>query len=318
MRTTRRTVLAGLALLPGAAVAQDAPDRPVQLIIPFAPGASADGTARILAAALGARLRQQITPDNRPGAGGSLGLSMVARAAPDGTTLGIGATGAVVINPHTPEATPLRPLQQLTPVARLAGIPLVIVASRASGIASLADLVARSRGTQGGLSFGTTGTNSAQHLAVELLRARSGADLVHVPYRGSAPALTDAISGTLPLASVDLTSAAPAIAAGTVTAIAVTSPERSALAPGVPTVAEGGFPGYSATAWLGLFGPAGMAPALVTRLSDAVGAVLATPAERDRILALAAEPAFLPAAEFAGFLAEESAKWAEVIASLRR
>jgi tripartite-type tricarboxylate transporter receptor subunit TctC len=309
--------MAAAAMLPGAAAAQDGQVRPVQLIVPFPPGASADGTARVLAAALGARLRQQVTPDNRPGAGGSLGLSMVARAAPDGTTLGIGATGAVVINPHTADATPLRPLQQLTPIARLADIPLVIVASRASGVTSVTDLVAKSRSTAGGLSFGTTGTNSAQHLAMELFRARSRAELVHVPYRGSAPALTDAVAGNVPLAVVDLTSAAPAISGGTVVPVAVTGPARSVLAPTIPTIAEGGFPGYSATAWLGLFGPAGMPAPLVARLSEEVGRVLADPAERDRIIALAAEPAFLPAPEFAAFLAEESAKWAGVIGSLR-
>jgi tripartite-type tricarboxylate transporter receptor subunit TctC len=316
MQMTRRAALALMAAAPTAALAQEG-GRPVQLIVPFAPGASADGTARVLAAALGPRLRQNVTVDNRPGGGGSLGLSMVARAAPDGTTLGIGAPGATVINPHTAEATGLRPLEQLTPLARLADIPLVIIASKASGITSLADLVARSRTTRGGLSFATTGTNSVQHLAVELLRARSGADLVHVPYRGSAPAVTDVIAGTVPLASVDLTSAAPAISGNTVVPIAIASARRSTLAPSIPTVAESGFPGFAATGWLGLFGPAGMAAPLVARISEEVGRVLAEPAERDRILALAAEPAFLTAAEFGGFVAEESAKWAGVIASLK-
>jgi tripartite-type tricarboxylate transporter receptor subunit TctC len=262
-------------------------------------------------------LRLSITPDNRPGAGGSLGLALLARAAPDGGTLAIGGAGAVAINPHTTEATGLEPVRQLAPIAKIADIPIVLVAGRASGLASLADVLARSRATPGGLSFGTTGTNSSQHLAVELLRGVTGANLVHIRYRGSAPAVTDVIAGTLPLASVDLTAAASHIAAGTLLPIVMLGGARSVLAPDIPTVAESGVPGFSATAWLGLFGPAGLPAPMVSRLSDEVGGVLAEPADRDRIVALAAEPAYLPADRFARFIADDSAQWGRVVASLR-
>ena len=305
------------AALPCAARAQDGAGRPIQLIVPFAPGASADGIARILATALGGRLRQPITPDNRPGAGGSLGLSLLARAAPDGSTLAIGGAGAVAINPHTAEATGLDPVRQLVPVAKIADIPIVLVAGRSSGLTSLADVLARSRTMPGGLSFATTGTNSSYHLAVELLRGATGANLVHIPYRGSAPAVTDVIAGTLPLASVDLTAAASQIAAGTLLPIVMLGGARSALAPNIPTVAESGIPGFSATAWLGLFGPAGLPAPMVARLSDEVGRVLAEPTDRDRIVALSADPAYLPAEGFARFIADDSAQWARVVASLR-
>jgi tripartite-type tricarboxylate transporter receptor subunit TctC len=315
-RIARRSLLLAAAALPGTALAQEQPGKAIQLIIPFAPGASADGVARVVATALGHRLKQTVVADNRAGGGGSLGLSILARAAPDGYTLGIGATGAMVINPHTPEATALNPLRQLAPVAKVADIPIVLVASRRSNLTSLSQVVAASKSGGDGLSYGTTGTNSAQHLAVELLRSSTGAKLEHVPYRGSAPAVTDVLAGTLPLASVDLTSALPHIQAGALAAIAVTSPARSPLAPEIPTVAESGIAGYAATAWLGMFAPSGTPEPVLQRLSAEIGGVIADPAARDRISALAAEPAFLPAAEFARFLQAESAKWERVIGSL--
>ncbi len=314
MRLSRRAMLA-LAAFASSARAQEA-ERPIQLIVPFAPGASSDGLARILATSLGPRLKRTVTPENRPGGGGSVGLMAVARAAPDGATIGIGATGAVAISPHTAEATALRPLEQLTPIARLADIPLVLVASKASGMTTLAEVLARARATPGGLSYGSTGTNSAQHLSIELLKARTGANLVHIPYRGSAPAATDVLTGAVPLASVDLTSAAPHIASGAMVGIGVTSAARTSLAPGIPTLAEGGVPGFVATAWLGLFGPAGLPPALVARLAAEVGAVLADGDERARVLALSCDPSFLPPAAFAAFLAEQSAQWKQAVATL--
>jgi len=215
----------------------------------------------------------------------------------------------VVITPHTPEATPLKPLQQLAPVAKIADILLVLVASRRSGLTSLAEVIARSKSAGEGLSYGTTGTNSAQHLAVELLRNATGARLVHVSYRGSAPAVTDVLAGTLPLASVDLTSALPHVQAGTLTAIAVTGPARTPLAPMIPTVAEAGIAGDAATAWLGIFVPAGMPESILRRLCTEIGGVVGSPGARERIMALSAGPAFLPAADFARFLQAESAKW---------
>ncbi len=315
----RRCLLlsAAVAVAPRSGRAQSFPARPLTLIVPFAPGASSDGVARLAAAALGRALGQPVVVENRPGAGGTLGLSQVARAAPDGHTLAIGATGAVAINPHTAEATTgFDPLQALAPVARLAGIPLVLVAGPDTGLRTVADVVARSRSTPGGLSFGSTGTNSAQHLAVALLARETGARLVHVPYRGSAPAVTDVLAGTVPLASVDLTAAIGGIRAGTLRAVAVTSAERSALAPEVPTVAESGVPGFSAAGWLGLFAPAGTPAAAVRSVSAAVGAALSQPEARARMLDLATEPDFADEAAFAAFLAAESARWRGAVAAL--
>ncbi len=314
---TRRNVLATVAALPFAARAQGA-RRPGQMIIPFAAGASADGVARLLAAGLGPRLDRNFVADNRPGAGGTLGLTALARAAADGGTLGFGATGAVVISPHAPDAQPFDPLRQLAPLARVADIPVVIIAGTSTGLRTLPEVIARSKAGSAGLSYGTTGTNSSQHLAVVTLAQATGANLVHIPYRGSAPAVTDVLAGTLPLASVDLTSAQAHIQAGTVVAIAVTSPQRSKLAPSIPTVAETAVPNYSVTAWLGLFGPAGLSDAMRRQVSHAAGEVIAEAETERGILALAAEPSFLGEEDFSRFLASESDRWRAVLGTMRR
>ncbi|MCR0981190.1 Bug family tripartite tricarboxylate transporter substrate binding protein [Roseomonas populi] len=315
----RREAVVALATLTLAARAQaqvQGSRRPGQMIIPFAAGASADGVARVVAAGLGPRLDRNFVADNRPGAGGTLGLSVLARSPADGSVLGTGATGAVVINPHTPDGQSFEPLRQLAPVARIADIPLVIIAGSGTGLKTLQDVVARSKSDRAGLSYGTTGTNSAQHLAMVTLAQATGANLIHVPYRGSAPAVTDVLAGTLPLASVDLTSAQAHIQAGTVVPLAVTGPQRSKLAPSVPTVAEAAVPGYSVTAWMGLFGPAGLPEAMREQISRATSEVVADPETERALLSVSAEPSFLDHADFARFLADESARWKRVLGTM--
>ncbi len=318
MPNRRRLLLtaSAVAVAPRVARAQSFPTRQITLVVPFAPGASSDGVARLVAAGLGRAFGQTVVVENRPGAGGSLGLTQVARAAPDGHTLTIGATGGVAINPHTAEGGGFDPLRAFAPVAKLAGIPLVLVAGRDTGLRTLAEVVERSRAAPGGLSYGSTGTNSAQHLATVLLARETGARLVHVPYRGSAPAVTDVLAGTVPLASVDLTAAIGGVRGGALRAVAVFSAERSALAPEVSTVAESGVPGFAASGWLGLFAPAGTPAAVVRSLSAAVGAVMAEPEARARVLDLAAEPDFADEAAFAAFLAAESERWRRAVAAL--
>ncbi|MFC0386063.1 Bug family tripartite tricarboxylate transporter substrate binding protein [Muricoccus vinaceus] len=322
MTPTRRRALLALAALPATLPttgrAQTGARPPGQLIIPFAAGASADGVGRLIGAGLGPRIERNLVADNRPGAGGTLGLTLLARAPADGSVLGIGATGAVVINPHTPDATPFDPLAQLAPLARVAEIPLVLVAGAASGLRNLPDVIARAKAEPNGLSFGTTGTNSAQHLAIVTLARTTRSNLVHIPYRGSAPAVTDVLAGNLPLACVDLTSAQAHIQAGTLAAIGLTGGRRAQLAPDIPTIAEGGVPGFSVTAWMGLFGPAALPEAMRQRISRAVGEIVAEPDAQRGLLALATEPDFLGHAEFARFLSAESARWRDLLGTLGR
>ena len=297
-----------------AASAQSYPDKPITLVVPFAPGASADGIARVLARELTISLGQQVIVDDKPGGGGATALIAVSRVAPDGYTLAMGATGAIAIGPHLPDSPPLNPEKQLQPVAKLADIPLVVVTNAKSGFPTLQSVLDRARTSD--ISTGNTGAYTAQHLAAELLAYTTKTRLPAVPYRGSAPAVTDVLGGQLQLAVVDLTSAYSHIKAGSLRALGVTSPNRSKVAPEIPTVAEAGVPGYSATAWMGLFTTRGVPASIVERLSKEVNAALAKPEIQSQILALSAEPAYLDAPTFGKFIGDESRKWGQVIASI--
>ena len=293
--------------------AQTFPEKPITLVVPFATGASADGIARILAAELQAALGKAVVVDNRPGGGGATALIMVSKAPADGYTIAMGATGAIVINPHLPDSPPLRPETQLAPLAKVADIPLVFVAGAKSGIGSVAELIERSRAQPDSISYGSTGVNTAQHLSAEMLAALAKIRMTHVPYRGSGPAVTDVIGGQIPVAVVDLTSAYPHIKAGTLVALGVTSPARTKTAPEIRTMAGRGLPGYAATAWMGMFAPAGTPPAVVARLSQEIHAALGKPEVQARLLALAVEPAYLGPDDFGRFIAAESKKWGSLV-----
>ena len=310
--------LFGLACGLGAAVAcaQGYPVKPISLVVPFPPGASADGIARIVGRELSDALGQPVVVENKPGAGGSLALVNVARAPADGYTIAMGATGAIAVSPHLPDAAPLDPQKDLAPIAKLADIPLVVVAGPKSGYASLQALLDKARGGTREISFGTPGQYTAQHLAGELLAAMSGVKMVAVPYRGSSLAVTDLMGGQVELAVVDLTSAYPHIQAGTLTALGVTSANRSQVAPEVPTIAEAGVPGYGAPAWMGLFAPAGTPPEITARLAQAMQAALARPDVRAQVVALAADPSYLGPQAFADFIRTQSGQWADIIKSI--
>jgi tripartite-type tricarboxylate transporter receptor subunit TctC len=305
-----------VAVLPCAAFAQSL-QKPIQIIVPFAPGASADGIARIVAADLGPRLNRDIVVENRPGAGGSLGLVAVAKATPDGDTLGIAAPGAMVINPHSPGAMSFDPLRELAPIAELIEVPIVLVSNPKTGPKSIAELIVRSKASPAGMSYGSTGVNTGQHLAMELLKKATGANLIHVPYRGSTPAVTDVIGGQIPVAMVDLTSAYAQIEAGNLLALGIAQLKRSAIAPDIPTFAEGGVADFGlASGFIGLVGPAAMAPAIIKRYSHEIGNILAEPEVKAKVRLLAVEVAYKDEAAYAGMLADESAKWKKIIETL--
>jgi tripartite-type tricarboxylate transporter receptor subunit TctC len=318
---SRRIVLIALllmTLLPmaGTAFAQSS-QKSVQIIVPFAPGASADGIARILANGLSPRLGRQIIVENKPGAGGSLGLIMLAKSPADGDTLGVGATGALVISPHLPGAPAFDPLRELVPIAKLIDVPIVIVANPGSGPKSIKELIEGSKARPGGMTYGSTGTNSGQHLTMELLKKATGANLVHVPYRGSAPAVSDLLGGQIPVAIVDLTSAHSHVKAGTLRALAVPEIKRTAIAPDIPTVAEAGVAGFGRIGgFIGLFAPAGTPAPIVKQLSQEVRSILAGAEVQDKVRLLSAEPAYADDIGFARLLVDESAKWKELLQSM--
>jgi tripartite-type tricarboxylate transporter receptor subunit TctC len=312
----------GLALvlmaLSGAAYAQSS-QKPLQIIVPFAPGGSADGIARILSGELATKLGRQVYAENKPGAGGSLGLTILAKSPPDGDTIAIAATGALVINPHVPGSTGFDPVKELTAVAKLIDIPLVFVTNPQTGPKTIKELIDQSKAKPEGLSYGSTGVNSSQHLAVELFKKMTGANLTHIPYRGSGPAALAAVAGEVPMTSTDLTAAHENIKAGNLIALGVTSAKRWKSAPEFPTIAEEGVPGYDGPpSFIGVVAPLGTPPAVIRRLSSAIGEIVARPDIQDKIRGLSVEPGYTDEARFGAYVASESAKWKAIIGSLPR
>jgi tripartite-type tricarboxylate transporter receptor subunit TctC len=311
-------VLAAMLALSGPAHAQSS-QKPLQIIVPFAPGGSADGIGRIVALELGARLGRPTVVENKPGAGGSLGLSLLAKAPPDGDTIAIAATGALVINPHVPGSTGFDPARELAPVAKLIDIPLVMIANPKTGPKTILEAINQSKASPAGLSYGSTGVNSSQHLSAEMLKKVTGANFVHVPYRGSGPAALAAVAGEVPMTSTDLTAAHENIKAGNLKSLGIFSIKRAKSAPDLPTIAESGVPGFDGpSSFIGVMAPLGTPPAVIRKLSNEIAVIVAKPDVQEKIRALSVEPAYQDEAEFGKFLASESEKSKEIIKGLPR
>jgi tripartite-type tricarboxylate transporter receptor subunit TctC len=308
--------LAAMLVLSGAAHAQSS-QKPLQIIVPFPPGGSADGIGRIIALELGARLGRATVVENRPGAGGTLGLTLLAKSQPDGDTIAIAAAGALVINPHVPGSSGFDPQRELAPLAKLIDIPLVMIANPKTGPKTILEAISQSKASPAGLSYGSTGVNSSQHLSAEMLKKVTGANFVHVPYRGSGPAALAAVAGEVPMTSTDLTAAHENIKAGNLTSLGIYSGKRARSAPDLPTIAENGVPGFVGPAsFIGVMAPRGTPPAVIRKLSGEIGAILAKPDVQEKVRALSVEPAYEDEAVFGRFLATESEKLKEVIKSL--
>lgn len=312
-----RVLLLAILALPGSAFAQTS-QKTIRIIVPFAPGASADGIARAISIDLGKRLNRTVVVENMTGAGGSQGLVTLTKSPPDGDTLGVGATGALLINPHITGSNAPDLLRELAPVAKLIEVGIVVVANPKTGPKSINDMLARAKASPEGLSYGSTGVNTAQHLSMEMLKAATGANLVHIPYRGSAPAIVDLVAGQIPVASVDITSAYPHIVSGRAIALGMAEARRSRAAPEIPTIGETGVLGFGrAGGFIGLFAPAGTPAPLVKRISDEVRAILASPAIEPNLKALTVSAAYEDEAAFAAFLATETARWKQTLQSLK-
>lgn len=312
----RRTALLAMLVIAGPVLAQPS-QKPIRIIVPFAPGASADGIARAIANDLSVRTGRPVVVENRVGAGGALGLSMVAKAPPDGDTLGIGATGALLIDPNLPTSTTPPVLRELAPVAKLIEVSTVVAAHPVTGPKSIKELIERGKTNPEGVTYGSTGVNTSQHISMEIMAKATGAKLVHVPYRGSAPAVVDAVAGQIPVVSVDLTSAYPHIQAGKLIALGVHDAKRFAVAPEIPTTAEGGVPNSGrASGFLGLFTTAGTPAPTVRALSQEIEAILKMPSVQTNVRSLTAAPAYEDEVTFSRFLDGEFVKWKSVLATL--
>ena len=303
------------ALIATAAAAQDYPDKPVKFVLPFPPGGSADAVTRELADKLQSKGNGTFIIENKPGAAGNLATGQVVRAPNDGYTILVGVTGALVINPELYSNLGYNTQTDLTPISMLAQAPVVIVASRESGITSLKDLVQRAKAKPGELSYATNGSGTSHHLAGELFKQKAGIFMVNIPYKGTPGALQDIGGGRVDAGFLDLTASLPMIASGRIVALATTGATRPSALPNVPTVAEAGFPGYEAMTWISLVAPKGMKREHVAKLSGMVNAVLADDAFKKSTAAKGLEAAGSTPDELQRFIASESEKWRGVIRS---
>jgi len=310
----RGLVAAVAALWLGLAAAQqNYPTKSIRFIVTFPPGGSADLIARALAPILSDRLRQQVLVENRPGAGGNIGMEVVAKAAPDGYTMGLGAAGALAVNVSLYPKLPYDPAKDFAPVSNVAFVPFFLIANPSLPVNNLQELVALASAKPGELMLGHGGNGTAMHLSGELFKLMAKIQLVNVPYKGSGPAAVDTMGGQLPLAIVDVASAITQVKAGRLTALAVTTAKRISVAPDVPTFAEAGLPGYEAIGWFGVVMPAGTPPAIVGRMNTELVAALKRKEIRERVIAAGAEPSPSTPEEFGALIRSEIVKWAEVV-----
>lgn len=318
----RRTVLTLTALaLSAAAVTATAggvaaasfPDRAVRIVVPFPPGGSNDVIARVLAQRLSEDWKQPVVIDNRSGAGGNTGADSVARSEPDGYTLLLSAPGPLAINSSLFTKLSFDPLKDFAPVALVASVPIVLAVNPQVKANSVAELVALAKAEPGKINFGSSGNGSTNHLAGELFKTLAGINIVHVPYRGAAPAMNDLVAGHIPMMFDNMPAVRPQVVAGKIRALAVGGTTRSPLFPELPTMVEAGVPGFDAEAWFGLVAPAKTPTDVLAILVASVKKVLEEPEVAKKFADLGAVPGTLYGPAFGTFLAAETEKWGKVV-----
>jgi len=305
-----------LALVAGLAPAQNYPNKPIRMVSPFAAGGGVDFTARFIGQKISEGLGQTVVVENRAGAGGAIGTEFVAKAPPDGYTLLLGSAGPMTILPGLTAKLPYDPLKDFAPITLVTSMPFVLVVHPSLPVKTVKELLALARAKPGQLNFGSPGNGTTTHLAEELLKMSANVDMVHVPYKGVAPALTDLLAGQVQFMSGDLSTVMPQVRAGKLRAIAVTSSKRSAQVPDLPTIAEGGLPGYDASGWFGVLAPAATPVDLVTRLHAVIVKGISTPEARERLASLGGDVVGNTPAEYAVFLRADLAKWSKLIKTI--
>jgi tripartite-type tricarboxylate transporter receptor subunit TctC len=296
----------------GSAQAQAYPARPVTLVVPYPPGGSADILARLVGQQLGTRLGQPLIVENKGGAGTAIGAKAVAQAAPDGYTLLLGTVSSQAINPAMNKVG-YDPTKDFLAVSPVAAIPFVLVANPSLQARSVADVIAMAKAQPGKLAYASAGPGTSNHLAGELLASRAKIKLLHVPYKGSAPALTDVVGGQVPLMFDLITTSLPMLQAGKVKALAVTSRTRSTLLPDVPTVSESALADYEVSAWFGVFAPVGTPQAIVSRLNTELTAILQAPDMQKRLRDMGAEAQTGTPEAYTRYVRDEAKKWSGVV-----
>ena len=291
--------------------AADFPTRPLRVIVPYAPGGGTDTAARIIGQKLGENWGQTVVVDNRPGAAGIIGTDLVAKAVPDGHTLLV-AAGAHAINPSLYRKLPYDVQKDFAHIAFLCTAPNILVVNPALPVHSVKDLIALAKAKPGQLSFGSGGAGQTPHLAAELFKSMAGVDMVHVPYKGGAPATLDLIGGRIAVMFGGMVLTLPHVKAGKLRAIATTGAKRAKAVPELPTIAESGLPGYEADEWFGLWGPAAIPSPIVQKLNGTVREILKRADTQERFAALGAEVIDMSTREFTAFEQKQIAKWAKV------
>ena len=307
------SLLACLAFCPAEAQPTDYPQKPIKVVVTFPPGGSSDAIVRILSGRINEKLGQPLVIDNRPGAGGNIGLSAVAKAAPDGYTLGVGAAGGLTANASLYPQMPFDVAKDFLPITLLASIPFVIVGHPSIPADTLQQVIALAKAQPGKFSIGHGGNGTAMHLSTALFMQMADIQLVEVPYRGSGPAAMDTLSGQIQLSVTDLQAALPHIKAGKLKAFAVTSPKRLGNLPDVPTVSESGLTGYDSTGWFGLVAPTGTSPQIIKRLHTEFTAALNDEAIKTQMRSGGMEPLANSVEGFDAYIKSETLKWAKVI-----
>ena len=296
-----------------AAHAQPYPQKPVRIVVPFAPGGGVDFTARIIAQRLTEIFSQQTVVDNRPGAGGIIGSEIVAKAPPDGYTLLMGSTGTLSINPGLYPKLPYDPGKDFTAITQVALVPNIVVVHPSLPVKSIRELIAFAKVRPGQLSYGTGGNGTSNHLSGELFKHMAGIEILHVPYKVGAQATSDLIAGQLTVMFDNLPTSLPHVKSRKLRALAVTSSNRSPAAPEIPTVTESGLKGYEVTGWAGLLAPVTTSAEVVTRIHATVVQLLSQTDVRERLLVQGAEVVGDTPQQFAAFIRAETAKWGNVI-----
>ena len=314
MKLTLKASLALLLTSLGTSVlAQSYPTKPVRVVVGFAPGGANDTLARIVSGELGKNLGQTLIVDNRPGAGGTLGADVVAKAAPDGHTLLLGSTGTNGIAPSLYAKLPYDQMKDLAPVALVARSANLVVVNPSLPAKNIKELVALAKSQPGKLNYASSGAGSTLHLAMELFKSMAGVSIVHVPYKGDALAMADVMVGYVDMSLLPIPPALPQVKAGKLRVLAVSSAKRMSTVPDIPTVAESGVPGYDFSSWYGVFATGGTSPEIVERLSQEVRKVVALPNVRTQFLAQGVEPSTNTPAEFRRMVGDEIAKWGKVV-----
>ena len=302
-----------VSALHAAAAAEAYPAKPVRFVVAFPPGGGTDIIARSIAQKLSERLAQQVVVDNRPGAGGNIGTDIVAKSAPDGHTLLMGSAGPLAINASLFGKMPFDPIRDLAPVTLAASTPNVLVVHPSLRAATIEELIALAKARPGEINFASSGHGTPAHLAGELFNSMARVKMVHVPYKGAAPALADLLGGQVQLMFSTMPPALPHVKDGRLRALAVTSAKRSPAMPELPTVDEIALPGFEANTWHGVVAPAGTPTAIIARLNREIVSILHLPEVVERLSAQGAEPVGSTPEEFAAYIRSETVKWAKVV-----